>query len=76
MLGLVDALGSLFKLCLAPGQANGMLAAPDLLKGLRADALPGGRAFDADWNRTEMKELRINVVIQPKSSRIAPMDRG
>ena len=70
MLGLVDALGSLFKFCPVPGQANDMLAAP----GLRADALPGDRAFDADWIRMEMKELEINVVIPPKSSRIAPMD--
>ena len=74
MLGLVDALGSLFKFCLVPGQANDILAAPDLLKGLRADALPGDRAFDADWIRMEMKELEVDVVIPPKSSRIAPME--
>ena len=57
-----------------PGQANDMLAAPDLLKGLRADALLDDRTFDVDWIRMEMKELEINVVIPPKSSRIAPMD--
>ena len=48
MLGLVDALGSLFKFRLVPGQANDIPAAPDLLKGLRADALPRNRAFDAN----------------------------
>ena len=41
MLGPVDALGSLFKFCPVPGQANDMLAAPGLLKGLRAYALGG-----------------------------------
>ena len=58
----------------ARGQANDILAAPELLKGLRADALLGDRAFDANWIGMEMKELEVNVVIPPKSSRIAPME--
>ena len=41
MRGLVDEIGSLFKFCPVPGQANYKLAAPDLFKSLRVEALPG-----------------------------------
>ena len=51
-----------------------MLATPGLLKGLRAEALPGDRAIDADWIRMEIKELEINVIIPPKFSRMTPKE--
>lgn len=57
MLELADTTGGLFKSRFAPVQANELMAAPDLLMGLCADALPRGRAFDGGWVREEIEEL-------------------
>jgi transposase len=65
----VDALGSLVRLVLLPGQRHDMVGVAPLIRDLRFDALLADKAFDADWLRAELNQRGAIAVIPPKSNR-------
>ncbi len=56
VVALVDALGSLFRFLLLPGQAHDMKGVAPLIKGASFGALPTDKAFDADWLLQDLDE--------------------
>jgi transposase len=65
----VDALGSLIRFVLLPGQRHDMVGVAPLIRDLCFDALLADKAFDADWLRTELNQRGATAVIPPKANR-------
>jgi len=69
IVALVDALGSLIRFVLLPGQRHDMVGVEPLLEGVCFDALLADKAFDADWLRDELDERGAIAVIPPRANR-------
>lgn len=73
-MALVDALGSLVRFVLLPGQRHDTIGVAPLIEGVAFGALLGDRAFDVDWLRAELDARGATAVIRPKSNRKAAID--
>lgn len=71
---LVDVLGNLVRFLLLPGQAHDMNGVASLIRGIRFDAFPAGKAFDANWLLEELDTRGATTVIPPKSNRTHQRD--
>ena len=69
IVALVDALGSLSRFVLLPGQRHDTVGVKPLIEGIEFEALLGDKAFDADWLRAELDRRGATAVIPPKSNR-------
>ena len=71
IVALVDALGSLVRFVLLPGQRHDSLGVQPLIEDVAFGALLGDKAFDIDWLRTDLDERGAAAVIPPKVNRKA-----
>src|SRR3954449_4381446 len=71
IVALVDALGTLVRFVLLPGQRHDSLGVRPLIEDVAFGALLGDKAFDIDWLRTELDERGAAAVIPPKVNRKA-----
>ena len=69
IVALVDALGSLSRFVLLPGQRHDTVGVEPLIEGIEFEALLGDKAFDVDWLRAELDRRGATAVIPPKSNR-------
>ena len=69
IVALVDALGSLSRFVLLPGQRHDTVGVEPLIEGIEFEALLGDKAFDVDWLRAELDRIGATAVIPPKSNR-------
>ena len=69
IVGMVDALGNLFRFLLLPGQAHDMKGVAPLIRDVPFGALLADKAFDVDWLLQELDERRAIAVILPKANR-------
>ena len=74
IVALVDALGTLVRFVLVPGQRHDLVGVPPLIEGIAFGALLGDRAFDADWLRAELDTRGAVAVIPPKANRKSHFD--
>ncbi len=74
IVALVDALGSLVRFILLPGQRHDLVGVPPLIEDVSFDALLGDKAFDADWLRAELDDRGAAVVIPPRANRSVIID--
>ena len=72
-MALVDALGTLVRFVLLPGQRHDSIGIAPLLDGITFGALIGDKGFDNDALRAELKQRRAQAVIPPKADRKAAM---
>ena len=73
-MALVDALGSLVRFVLLPGQRHDMVGVAPLIRDLHFDALLADKAFDADWLRAELSQRGSAAVIPRKANRRQQID--
>jgi len=71
ILALADALGTLVRFVLLPGQRHDTVGVPPLIEGAAFGALLGDKAFDTDWLRAELDARGAAAVIPPKANRKA-----
>ena len=78
ILAMADALGNLIDFRLHSGRAHDQRGTADLNAGMTCRKRLADRAFDANWLRDRLAEVRIEAVIPPKSNRhfLAEFDRG
>jgi len=69
VLALTDALGNLVRFKLLPGQRSEIKGVPDLIEGLKFDALMGDKAFDANQLRQTLTDRDAIAVIPSKRNR-------
>ncbi len=69
IVALVDALGSLIRFVLLPGQRHDMVGVDPLIRDVSFDALLADKAFDVDWLRAELNQRGVTAVIPPKANR-------
>ena len=74
IVGIVDALGNLFRFLLLPGQAHDMKGVAPLIHDVSFGALRADKAFDADWLLQDLDERGATAVIPPKSNRKVQRD--
>ena len=74
IVALVDALGTLVRFVLLPGQRHDSVGVAPLIEGVSFDALLGDKAFDADWLRAELDDRGAAAVIPPRSNRKVMID--
>ena len=72
-MALVDALGSLVRFVLWPGQRHDSVSVAPLIQDLDFAALLADKAFDIDWLRAELDERGATAVIPPKANRTQPI---
>ncbi len=65
----MDALGSLIRFVLLPGQRHDTVGVAPLIRDVPFDALLGDKAFDVDWLRAELNQRGASAVIPPKANR-------
>jgi transposase len=70
-MALVDALGTLVRFVLLPGQRHDSIGVEPLIAGLYFEALIGDKAFDNNWLRAELHQRGAAAVIPSKADRIA-----
>ena len=73
IVALVDALGTLTRFVLLPGQRHDSIGVAPLITGLDFDALLADKAFDINWIRAELDERGAIAVIPPKADRVRPI---
>jgi transposase len=56
VVALVDALGTLVRFKLLPGQRHDMVGVAPLIRDVRFDALLADKAFDVDWSRAKLNQ--------------------
>ena len=71
IVALTDALGTLARFVLLPGQRHDSLGVPPLIEDVAFGALLGDKAFDIDWLRAALDERGATAVIPPKANRKA-----
>src|SRR3954466_666023 len=71
IVALVDALGTLVRFILLPGQRHDSVGVQPLIEGVVFGALLGDKAFDIDWVRAELDGRGAAAVIPPKATRKA-----
>src|SRR5512133_2937555 len=69
IVALVDALGTLVRFVLLPGQHHDSVGVRPLIEGVAFGALLGDKAFDADWLRADLDDRGAAAVIPPKVNR-------
>ena len=76
IVALVDALGTLARFVLLPGQRHDSVGVEPLIAGVEFDALIADKAFDIDWIVAELDERGAQVVISqhPRRTRPRPID--
>ena len=74
ILALTDALGSLVRFELLPGQRYDTIGVAPLIKGVEFGGLIADKAFDANWIVAELNERGAKVVISQLPKRKAPLD--
>ena len=67
-MALVDALGTLVRVLLLPGQSHGMKGVALLIRGVSCDALRADKAFDADWPLQDLDQRGATAVIPPDAN--------
>ena len=79
-MALVDALGTLVRFVLLPGQRHDSVSVAPLIQDLDFAALLADKAFDIDWLRADLDWLRQDLdergataVIPPKANRTQPI---
>ena len=70
---LTDALGSLVRFVLMPGQRFDTIGVAPLIKGVAFGGLIADKAFDANWIIKEMNERGAKIVISQRPKRLAPI---
>ena len=65
----MDALGSLIRFVLLPGQRHDTVGVAPLIRDVPFDALLADKAFDVDWLRAELNQRGASAVIPPKANR-------
>ena len=70
---LTDALGSLVRFVLMPGQRFDTIGVAPLIKGVAFGGLIADKAFDANWIITEMNERGAKIAISQRPKRLAPI---
>ena len=74
ILALTDALGSLVRFVLLPGQRFETVGLPPLIEGVAFGALIGDRAFDSDRIIAALDERGARAVIAQHPRRARPLD--
>ena len=74
IVGMVDALGNLFRFLLLPGQAQDMKGVAPLFRDVPFGALLADKAFDVDWLLQDLDERGATAVIPPKANRKVQRD--
>src|SRR5919199_6566715 len=74
IVALVDALGTLVRFVLLPGQRHDIVGVAPLIDGVSFDALLGDKAFDADGLRAQLNDRGAAAVIPPRSNRKVMID--
>jgi len=69
IVALVDALGTLARFVLLPGQRPDSIGVDPLISGVAFGALLADKAFDIDCIRADLKERGATAVIPPKADR-------
>jgi transposase len=69
IVALLDAPGNLVRFVLLPGQRHDTVGVAPLIEGVSFEALPGDKAFDADWLRADLDDRGAVAVIPPRSNR-------
>ena len=67
IVALVDALGTLVRFILLPGQRHDSVGVQPLIEGVAFGALLGDKAFDVDWLRADLDARGAVAVIPPKA---------
>ena len=70
-MALVDALGTLVRFVLLPGQRHDSIGVAPLLDGITFEALIGDKGFDNDALRADLTRRKAQAVIPPKADRRA-----
>ncbi len=65
----MDALGSLVRFVLLPGQRHDTIGVVPLIQDVHFDALLADKAFDVDWLREDLNQRGATAVIPPKANR-------
>jgi transposase len=73
ILALTDALGSLVKFVLLPGQRHDTVGVAPLIKDVEFDGLIADKAFDANWLIAELNERGAKIVVSQMPRRKAPL---
>lgn len=73
IVALVDALGNLACFILLPGQRHDSIAAPELIDGIKMDALLADKGFDNNRLRDLLRETNTQAVIPSKADRKTPI---
>src|SRR5919202_2212865 len=71
IVALADALGTLVRFVLLPGQRHDSVGVPPLIEDVAFGALLGDKAFDIDCLRAALDERGAAAVIPPKANRKA-----
>lgn len=66
---LCDTLGRPLRFLITPGQANDIIAAPDLLEGQEAGAVLADKAHDSNDSRQCIADMKAEEVISSKRNR-------
>lgn len=66
---LTDGLGRPLRFILTPGQAADIKSAPDLLEGMKAEAVIADKGYDSNAFRALIRSKRMRVVIPSNRSR-------
>ncbi len=69
---LTDAIGTLIRFVILPGQSHDRMAIPDLLQDIAFTTLIGDKAFDSDALLDRLAEHGVKTVIPPKKNRTLP----
>ncbi len=74
ILALTDALGTLFRFVLLPGQRYDTIGVEPLIADLEFGALLADKAFDANWIIETLNERGAKIVISQRPHRKVPLD--
>ena len=73
ILALTDALGTLVRFVLLPGQRHDTVGVAPLIGDVEFDGVIADKAFDASWLVAELNERGAKIVISPMPRRKAPL---
>ncbi len=74
ILALTDALGSLVRFVLLPGQRHDTMGVAPLIEGVAFEGLIADKAFDANWITKELDERGAKVCVSQMPRRKQPRD--
>jgi transposase len=73
ILALTDALGTLVRFVLLPGQRHDTVGVAPLIEDVEFDGVIADKAFDANWLVAELNERGAKIVISQMPRRQAPL---